>query len=210
MTEDRKSHWEAVHSTKAPEEVSWYQAEPEPSLSLILGSGPALDRGVIDIGAGASRLPDALVAAGLRDIVALDIAASALEQLRARLGPEAPVRYVVADVLDWQPPRRFGVWHDRAVFHFLTEAVDRARYAETLQAATEPGSRIIIGTFAPDGPERCSGLPVMRHDAASIGRSLGPAFRLVESLRHEHRTPHGTIQPFTFAIFEREGNGRGQ
>ncbi|RMH39470.1 MAG: class I SAM-dependent methyltransferase [Alphaproteobacteria bacterium] len=206
----RKGHWEEVHASKAPDEVSWYQAEPEPSLSLILASGAALERGVIDVGAGASRLPEALVAAGVRDVTALDIAGSALDRLRARLGPDAPVKFVVADVLNWRPARRFGVWHDRAVFHFLTRADERARYARTLRAATTEGSRVIIGTFAPDGPDRCSGLPVMRHDAQSIAKALGPGFRLVDSLRHEHLTPSGVLQPFTFAVFTREASNGNQ
>ncbi len=150
-------------------------------------------------------MADALVAEGYHSVSVLDVSEKALATSRGRLGPRAKdITWIVADVTAWQPDKNYDLWHDRAAFHFLTEPADRTAYAECVRKAVRPGGHVIIGTFAPDGPERCSGLPVVRHDAASIGEVLGPSFKLIESRRHDHKTPGGTIQRFQFSRFKRD------
>lgn len=206
MTE-RKHHWEDVHSRKREDEVSWFQAQPETSLALITEGTDAL-ASVIDIGAGASRLVDALLAQGYRDVTVLDIASSALERAKERLGVQAgEVSWQVADVTRWLPARRYDVWHDRAVFHFLVESADRDAYRRALLHGTHPGSRVVIGTFAEDGPEKCSGLPVRRYSADELAAELGPDFVLEKTLRDAHSTPGGNIQNFRFCAFRRARPG---
>lgn len=162
------------------------------------------DASIIDIGGGTSRLVDVLVAEGFRSVTVLDLSEKALATSRERLGIGAErINWIVADVTKWQPAQTYDVWHDRAAFHFLTEPSDRTAYAECVRKAVRPGGHVIIGTFALDGPERCSGLPVARHDAASLGETLGQSFKLIESRRHDHQTPGGTIQRFQFSRFER-------
>ena len=203
-TQQRQGHWQTVFSTKGERDVSWFQERPDVSLEMIAATGVGRDAAIVDIGGGASRLVDALVAQSFAHVSVLDISEAALETARARLGPQAAqVQWIVADVTRWQPAQSYDVWHDRAAFHFLTSADDRAAYAERLKLAVRPGGHVIIATFALDGPERCSGLPVIRHDAASIGAVLGPAFRLIESRRHDHRTPGGAVQRFQFSRFQR-------
>jgi trans-aconitate methyltransferase len=159
---------------------------------------------VIDIGGGASRLADALLELGYSHITVLDIAAAALEKSQARLGPKAAqIAWLVADITQWQPPQTYALWHDRAVFHFLTEAADRAVYKRALLAGTQAGSHVVIASFAPDGPERCSGLPVRRYSPQSLQAELGADFRLENSRQDEHRTPGGNIQRFQFSRFIR-------
>ncbi|MGH6672805.1 MAG: class I SAM-dependent methyltransferase [Xanthobacteraceae bacterium] len=204
-TPERQSHWQNVYQTKGEREVSWFQETPAISLELIRATGAGVDASIIDIGGGASRLADALIAEGYRSLTVLDVSERALAAARDRLGPQAErVTWTVADVTGWRPDRRYDVWHDRAAFHFLTEPSDRAAYAERVRDAVRSGGHAIIGTFAPDGPERCSGLPVVRHDAASIGEVLGPVFKLIESRRHDHRTPGGAVQRFQFSRFQRQ------
>lgn len=200
-----EAHWQGVYEKNAPDRVSWYQAEPRLSLALIARAGIRPDARVVDVGGGASVLVDRLIDRGFADITVLDIAESALARSRARLGPRAErVRWVVADVTGWRPEGSFDLWHDRAVFHFLTEAADRARYVEALRAALAPGGHAIVATFALDGPERCSGLPVVRYGPESLLAELGPGFTLVASEREEHVTPAGRVQPFTYALFRRD------
>jgi hypothetical protein len=156
------------------------------------------------IGGGASRLVDALFDEGFAAITVLDLSKGALAISKARLGGRGEnVRWLVADITTWQPSQLYDVWHDRAAFHFLTEPKDRAAYAERVSKTVRSGGHVIIGTFAPDGPERCSGLPVERHDAGSIGKTLGPSFQLLESRRDDHPTPSGAIQRFQFSRFRR-------
>lgn len=203
MTETRADHWQNVYATKADDSVSWFEPSPVFSLQLIADSGS--DRAsVIDIGGGASRLVDALVADGPRHVAVLDLSAYALEIARSRLGAAGDaVEWIVGDVTQWQSVGTYDIWHDRAAFHFLTAPEDQAAYARGLHAALNPGGIAIIGTFALDGPERCSGLPVIRHDAASVGAILGPDFTLVGAHGHDHCTPNGTVQKFMFSRFRR-------
>jgi SAM-dependent methyltransferase len=201
---DRQTHWENVYRTKSDREVSWFEHSPALSLDLIHATGAGHKAAIIDIGGGASRLVDALLDDGFEDVSVLDLSEAALATSQARLGARAaPVDWLLADVTVWEPPRAYDVWHDRAVFHFLTQPEDRAAYAACAFKGVRAGGHVIIGTFAPDGPERCSGLPVMRHDAASIGAVLGDAFTLVESRQHDHRTPAGAIQRFQFSRFKK-------
>lgn len=202
-TLERQTHWQNVYQTKGERDVSWFQEIPTISLDFIQATGVAADASIIDIGGGASRLADALVAKGYCSVSVLDVSERALATSRDRLGLRAKdITWIVADVTAWQPDKNYHLWHDRAAFHFLTEPADRVAYAECVRKAVRPGGHVIIGTFAPEGPERCSGLPVVRHDAASIGETLGPSFKLIESHRHDHKTPGGTVQRFQFSRFQ--------
>jgi SAM-dependent methyltransferase len=205
MTETRRQqHWQHVYTTKAESEVSWYQESPSPSLDLIELAGATPGASIVDIGGGASRLVDALLDHGFQSVTVLDLSVAALEAAKLRLGNRSrEVTWVAADVTTWTPPRIFDVWHDRAAFHFLTEPGDRSAYIARMRAALRVGGSAIIGTFALDGPERCSGLAVSRYDAARLGATLGHDFGLVDSRRHEHTTPGGMTQRFEFSTFSR-------
>lgn len=199
---ERRRHWDDVYRTKRPEEVSWFEADPATSMRLLTGASPR-PRSVVDVGAGASRLVDELIAGGVEDVTALDVSEEALAALRRRL-PDAPdVRCVVADVTTWEPDRTWEAWHDRAVFHFLVDPADRSAYAATAARAVAPGGIAVLGTFAPDGPERCSGLPTARYDADALAAELGDRFQLERSEREEHVTPSGAVQPFTWVVLRR-------
>ena len=201
---DRQTHWDNVYTTKTEKEVSWFEESPTISRDLIRSTRAGLDAPIIDIGGGASRLVDALIDNGFEALTVLDLSKTALARAQARLGMRgAKVRWIVEDVTTWEPSETYQVWHDRAAVHFLTEPKDRAAYAERVAWAVRPGGHVIIGTFASDGPERCSGLPVVRHDAASLGEILGSAFELMESRRHVHQTPMGATQRFQFSRFRR-------
>lgn len=202
-TLERQSHWQNVYQTKGERDVSWFQETPAISIDLIHATGVTAGASVVDIGGGASRLVDSLVDEGFA-VTVLDISERALATSRERLGPYATrVSWIVADVAAWRPEKTYDIWHDRAAFHFLTEPGDHAAYAACIQSALRPGGHVIVGTFAPDGPERCSGLPVVRHDAASISGVLGSTFKLIESRRQDHRTPGGSVQRFQFSRFQR-------
>ncbi|HET6377421.1 MAG TPA: class I SAM-dependent methyltransferase [Methylocella sp.] len=202
----RQEHWEKVYRAKAEQELSWFEKRPAISLDLIRAAGISREAAIIDIGGGESRLVDALLCEGFSALTVLDISKYALEAAKARLGPRAEkVIWIVADVTAWEPSQSYELWHGRAAFHFLTSAADREAYAARVAKAVRPGGYVIIGTFAPEGPESCSGLPVQRHDAASIGAVLGDEFALVESRRHAHQTPAGKTQPFQFSLFRRRG-----
>jgi SAM-dependent methyltransferase len=200
----RREHWEHVYTTKGESEVSWFQENPAPSLELMTFAGATPRSAVIDIGGGASRFVDALVGMSFQAVTVLDLSEAAIAVAKARLGGRAnQVKWVVADVTTWEPQQVYDLWHDRAAFHFLTEEHDRTAYVARLSKAVKRGGHAIIATFAPDGPERCSGLPVVRYDAESLGRVLGDAFELVETRRHEHMTPWGSEQRFQFSVFRR-------
>jgi len=204
MMKNRQAHWDHVYETKAVTELSWYQENPAISLDLIQATGVKQDGAIIDVGGGTSRLVDALLAQGFCDLTVLDLSPKALAAAKSRLGPKAAkVTWIAADVTRFDPEQTYDLWHDRAAFHFLTEAADRQAYAACVLRAVRPGGHVIIGTFAPDGPERCSGLPVMRHDGASIGAVLGNNFVLIESRRQDHKTPAGRTQHFQFSLYRR-------
>lgn len=199
---DRASHWETVYSTKSDNEVSWFQDSPAISLRMISDANPAPDARIIDIGGGTSRLVDALLREGFRSLSVLDISASALETARKRLGAAgAGVEWIAADVTEWTPAERYDIWHDRAAFHFLTEPDDRDAYIDRLRSAVTSGAQVIIGTFALDGPQKCSGLPVRRYDWKSLAEALGSSFGIVDHLTETHRTPWGSTQSFQFSRF---------
>jgi SAM-dependent methyltransferase len=202
----RQAHWDEVYTSSDETEVSWFQATPALSLELIGQANPAKDTDIIDIGGGASRLADGLLERGFRHVTVLDISQGALDLASLRLGRRASeVQWIAADVTEWPPSRCFDIWHDRAAFHFLTRAADRAAYVARLNEALRPGGHAIIATFAEDGPEKCSGLPVNRYDAAALSRELGAAFTLIESRRHDHSTPSSATQRFRFSVFQKQG-----
>lgn len=204
MHNERKTHWEQVYRDKSPLQVSWYQAAPTLSGDLIRAARIAADAPLIDVGGGASTLVDWLLEQGYRDITVLDISAQAHAHAQQRLGERARnIQWIEADVTRFMPPHRYRLWHDRAVFHFLTEAADRARYRAALECALEPDGEAIIGTFAPGGPERCSGLPIVQYDAQRIQAELGAGFVLLETRAETHRTPAGKEQLFNFFRFGR-------
>ena len=203
---DRTTHWQNVYATKGEAEVSWFQDSPTISLAMIRTANSDHGAAIIDVGGGASRLVDALLQDGYRDVAVLDLSANALDAARKRIGPAASkVDWIVADATTWRPAKTYDVWHDRAAFHFLTDPQDRAAYVERLQSAVAPGGQVIIATFALDGPEKCSGLPVQRHDSASLAAELGPDFELVETRSEIHRTPWDSTQAFQFSRFRRRG-----
>ncbi len=198
MTETQ-SHWNRVYTTKAVDAVSWYQAQPKISLELIAAAGLPADAPIIDVGGGASVLVDCLLAQGRTALNVLDISAAALANARARLGADASkVRWIEADVREFAPSQRCALWHDRAVFHFLTDPADRAAYMATLRRSLNPRGHVVIATFALDGPARCSGLDVAHYDAASLHAQFGDEFEMLESRREPHLTPAGAEQRFTW------------
>lgn len=200
-----RSHWEKVYTTKAETEVSWYQPHSQRSLELISAAAPDPVAEIVDIGGGASRLVDDLLARGYTDLTVLDLSEAALAKSRLRLGSDAgKVAWVVADITEWHPPRAYDVWHDRAVFHFLTGPEEQAAYLAALRAGTAAGSTVIIATFALDGPQSCSGLPVQRYSPETLSVRLGPAFGLTRQAEEMHETPWGTQQEFSYAVFRRE------
>ncbi|MBH5403165.1 class I SAM-dependent methyltransferase [Bradyrhizobium sp. CNPSo 4010] len=202
---DRSTHWDHVYATKGEAEVSWYQDSPATSLAMIRAAGSDRDTAIIDVGGGASRLVDALLQDGYRDVAVLDLSANALEAAKKRIGQAAStVDWIVADATTWRPTKTYDVWHDRAAFHFLTDPRDRAAYVQRLRSAVKPGGHVIIATFAPDGPEKCSGLPVQRHDSASLAAELGPEFELIEARSETHHTPWNSTQAFQFSRFRRQ------
>lgn len=196
-----KQHWDDVYATKATTEVSWFQQHPELSLALIARATLATDAAILDVGGGASTLVDGLLALGYTNVTVLDLSGTALAAARHRLGARADqVTWLEGDVRDADLPAA-DLWHDRAVFHFLTDPADRAAYRAQLRATLRPGGQVVIATFAEDGPTRCSGLPVQRYSPAQLAAELGAGYRLVESEREEHHTPLGSVQAFTYGRF---------
>lgn len=195
-----KRHWEEIYQTKAPTQVSWYQAHPQLSLDLIRRTGVAHDAPIIDVGGGASMLVDHLLAQGHTNLTVLDISQAALERARERLGDLASkVTWLEQDVTRAElPESQYAVWHDRAVFHFLIDALARTRYVQTVRSAVKPGGHVIVATFGLDGPLRCSGLDVLRYSAESLHEEFGQEFQLLESARETHQTPFGTEQKFVY------------
>jgi trans-aconitate methyltransferase len=203
MTLDPREHWQTVYETKPPTDVSWYQPVPQRSLALIKSTGLPPDAALIDVGGGASTLVDHLLAAGFSDITVLDVAPAALEAAKTRLRvASVSVQMIAADVTAWQPTRRYDLWHDRAVFHFLVDEALRIQYLNVLRAAIAPGGYLVMATFGPEGPTRCSGLDVRRYSAAELSAVLGPAFHLITSAIEEHVTPSGNVQRFMYGLWQ--------
>lgn len=197
-------HWNQVYQTKAPNDVSWFQTRPAISLKLIEATGVGKDEGIIDVGGGASVLVDTLLDAGFAKLAVLDISAAALALAKKRSGAHAGnVEWFEADVTGFDPPHRFHLWHDRAVFHFLTDKDDRQKYVQTLKRTLTSNGHVIIATFATAGPLKCSGLEVARYDAPGICAELGSGFRLVAQLDETHVTPWSTEQKFSYFRFAR-------
>jgi trans-aconitate methyltransferase len=197
-------HWDEIYATRAVDQVSWFQRRPVTSLRLVEAAAPDRSAAIVDVGSGASSLVDRLLDDGHRDLTLVDVSARALDVVRMRLGDRAGrVTFVRSDVLDWAPDRGFDVWHDRAVFHFLTDDDDRARYVERATAAVRPGGLLIVATFAADGPTHCSGLPVRRHSADDLARTFAPAFTRQADEREEHVTPAEVVQPFSWIVLRR-------
>jgi SAM-dependent methyltransferase len=197
-----QDHWEQVYQTKPATTVSWFQEHAERSLALIDSVAEALTSRVIDVGGGASTLVDDLLHAGYQEVSVLDLSASALGVAQARLGTAAAgVRWLVGDICQVALPERFfDVWHDRAVFHFLTEAADRAAYVRQVMRSLRPGGHVIMATFGPDGPLQCSGLPVVRYSPDRLHEQFGSAFQLLEHQQETHLTPLGNVQEFVYCM----------
>jgi SAM-dependent methyltransferase len=202
MSEPQKTHWEHVYREKGPEGVSWFHREARIALDLIQRNVPDRAARILDAGGGASRLVDGLLDDRYEHVTVADIAGEAIRQAQARLGARAPlVDWREGDILDLEfAPASFDVWHDRAVFHFLTAAGDRARYAEQVRRALRPGGILIVATFAQDGPTRCSGLDVRRYGPAELAAEFGSAFEPLHTSREDHQTPWGAAQAFTWFV----------
>lgn len=197
---ENKTHWEQIYNTKDCAQVSWYQLHPHLSLQYIQNTGIGKDAHIIDVGGGASTLVDHLLDDGFQQITVLDISAEALQIAKQRLGQRAQsVTWLEANITQAAlPHQKYDVWHDRAVFHFLTNQEDRQHYVKAVKEAVKPGGHIIVATFASDGPESCSGLEVARYDPQSLHNEFGTDFELLDSTREEHHTPFGTEQKFIY------------
>jgi len=199
---DNKSRWDTTYSTKGEAAVSWYQPGQMLSTELIKAAAPSISSSIIDVGGGTSRLVDDLLAAGYSDLSVLDISEVALLKTKERLGSASDkLAWIVSDITNWQPAREWDVWHDRAVFHFLTEEHSQDAYLSAMGKATKSGSIVIMSTFSLSGPEKCSGLPVQRYSAESLGRRLGTDFKIRTSQQERHPTPFGTYQDFVYVSF---------
>ena len=198
----QRDHWESIYHSKPAWEVSWYQREATISRAHIQRVTPELDSPIIDVGGGASTLVDGLLDAGYRAVTVLDLAPSALAVAQQRLGERAGrVRWSASDVLTTPlPAARYAVWHDRAVFHFLTDPKDRMRYVAQTRWVVRPGGHVIVASFAPEGPARCSGLEVVRYSPEMMHAQFGQGFRLLDSVREDHHTPSGVTQAFVYCL----------
>jgi ubiquinone/menaquinone biosynthesis C-methylase UbiE len=197
---DTQTHWEKIYTEKAPNAVSWYRPHLETSLALIEKAAPGASASVIDVGGGESTLIDDLLARGYESITVLDISQTAIDANKKRLGkPSESVHWLVADItkVDLESSS-YNVWHDRAVFHFLTSPSDRVAYVRQVSRAVKPGGSVIVSTFGPEGPTKCSGLDVIRYDARSLHEEFGVRFRLLDSCKELHHTPFGTVQQFLY------------
>ena len=199
----RSSFWEGVHGDKDVDGVSWWQSVPGLSLGLVDETGVGLDEPIIDVGAGWSTLVDHLVERGYRDLTAIDLSATALQTVRERIGdPGRDVVLDVADVLDYRPGRQYALWHDRAVYHFLTEPDEREDYLVSLERCLRPGGYAVVATFGPDGPDTCSGLPIVKYTHEQLAAEF-PTYELVSTAGEDHVTPWGSTQQFTAVLLRR-------
>ncbi len=203
---DDTNHWEKVYLTKAPDEVSWYSPHLHKSLQLIKRAAPSCDASIIDIGGGEATLVDDLLAHGYQNISVLDISQAAIDAARERLGKESKrVKWYVADITQMVfPSHQFDVWHDRAAFHFLTSEEQRVAYVRQVMSSVKPGGHVIVATFGPQGPEKCSGLDVVRYDPSSLHNQFGERFTLLDSSTEQHQTPFGTVQQFLYCFCQRK------
>lgn len=202
---EAKKHWESIYTSKQPTEVSWHKPHLDPSLRIISQLNLMPKNAIIDVGAGASTLVDDLLEKGFRDITALDISASALEVSKKRLGKKAgQVHWIEADITGAKlPENHYDLWHDRAVFHFLTDVQDRRKYVSLCKASLKVGGNLIIATFNLEGPLKCSGLDIVRYSPESLLAELGSGFKLKESFNEAHETPFGTVQNFVYCSFQK-------
>jgi SAM-dependent methyltransferase len=206
MTEERKGHWEGVYRDKNSTEVSWYQEVPDKSLALVVSTGTSQKDPILDVGGGASTLVDHLLDAGYVDITVLDLASKAFDQSRQRLGERASApSWVVSDITRFEPQRKYQLWHDRAVLHFLTDPADRRRYVSVLQQALDPGGHVVIAAFGPKGPRKCSGLEIRRYTLEMLAELLGPEFELQSHELENHQTPMGATQQFLYSCWTKRG-----
>jgi len=206
MRYNAKEHWESIYQTKEPNEVSWYQEKPETSLNLISETGIEKNAKIIDVGAGASELADNLLALGFRNITALDVSSNALNESKKRLGDRTNnVKWIVSDLMEFETNDRYGLWHDRAVLHFLTEEEDIRRYKELVRTYLKPKGYVIVSTFSVNGPKRCSGLDVRQYSEDSM-KTLFTGFEHIKSFEEEHLTPWGSSQIFIWGVFRKRGD----
>ena len=202
----KSQHWEKVHKTKAPTDVSWYEPDPKQSLDLILQVAGESRGRVLDVGGGQSFLVDRLLNAEFEHVAVLDISQTAIEATKARLGERAlQVEWIVADITEHDSLSEFDIWHDRAVFHFITDPDDRRHYVDLLKRSLPIGGHFVVGTFAKGGPDKCSGLPICQYDAATMHAELGPSFKPVECSEYLHTTPTGKPQQFFFGVYTHVG-----
>lgn len=200
---DKQLHWETIYQTKPLENVSWYQPIPETSLAFFKNYHIPLDAPIIDIGGGDSFLTDHLLNLGYNDITVLDISAKALARAQERLGDKAnKVSWIVSDITNFKPERKYAVWHDRAAFHFLTEEAEIAQYATIAKQAIETNGKLLIGTFSENGPQKCSGIVIKQYTTKGMQAVFEPAFQLTSSTHIDHPTPFDTVQNFIFCTFE--------
>lgn len=198
----RKRHWNALYASRV-ERVSWFQPVPSTSLALIAAAGAGPGTSLIDVGGGDSRLVDHLLAQGVTCVTVLDVSGAALDRAKARLGPQGSVpRWLEADVTENWETDKVDIWHDRAAFHFLTDPKDRAAYLQHVAASVKPGGHVIIATFAADGPERCSGLPVLRYSPEALAHEFREYATMVRTVSERHRTPTGGVQAFTYSLMK--------
>jgi SAM-dependent methyltransferase len=201
---DRKEHWESTYAARGSRELSWYQEYPAVSLAMIRKSGVDFDDPIIDVGGGASLLADCLLKKGYRNLTVLDISAAALGRGRQRLGDDASrIEWIEQDITRFTADRPFALWHDRAMFHFLTREEDRKAYVQAMRKALRPAGQAVIAAFAIDGPSKCSGLDIVQYNAAGLGKELGPDFSLLEQQQENHQTPAGKSQRFGYYRFLR-------
>ncbi|WP_233865689.1 class I SAM-dependent methyltransferase [Paraburkholderia adhaesiva] len=203
-----REHWERVYTTKSPTGVSWFQEHARQSVELIRQTGVAKDATIIDVGGGASTLIDDLIGEGYLNLTVLDLSEAALSAARTRLGARANrVAWIAGDITQIElPVHAYDVWHDRAVFHFLTAKEEREAYVRTVLRAVKPGGSVIVATFAEDGPDHCSGLPVVRYSPDALHDEFGAPFTLLRQEREEHHTPFGTVQKFIYCLCRKEAD----
>lgn len=200
-----KKHWETVYQTKDTTKVGWHQAKPQVSLDFIGKAQLSKDASILDVGGGDSKLVDYLLDERFQDISVLDISERALEKVKLRLGEmQAQVKFIVSNILDFQPREKFWIWHDRAAFHFLTDPIDQQNYSGLVARSIASGGYLIIATFSKEGPDTCSGLPVRQYDILDLKEFFYQEFHLLEGINYDHNTPSGSVQNYSVCLFRRK------